>query len=182
MKKAIIGIVAIALVLLTVTSCKKTTTVNGGSWTFQDSTNAVVKYTVTSGIADVTLDPNAYGVYSIAQLAIAANNGSNYGSIVLTFFSLPTASGTYTITPNQFPDSGSHEIAINMILAHGSNYAQKNYNPSPTSVATAVANVTVMSNGYVKVAIPALEMINYYNTNDSGALITSGVWQTQAPQ
>ena len=69
-----------------------------------------------------------------------------------------------------------------MILATGSNYAQKNYNPSATSAATATANVTVMSNGYVKIAIPALEMINYYNTNDSGLLSTTGVWQTQAPE
>jgi len=182
MKKAIIGIVAVAFILLTVTSCKKTTAVNGGSWTFKDSTNAAINYSVTSGIADVTLNPAAYGVYSIAQLTTAANNGNNYGSIVFTFFSLPTTSGTYTITPNMFPDSGSHEIAINMILAQGSNYAQKNYVPTPTSAATATANVTVMSNGYVKIAIPALEMMNYQNTNDSGSLVTSGVWQTQAPE
>jgi hypothetical protein len=181
MKKSLTVIIAVVLILLMGTSCKKTTTVNGGSWTFKDSTNATVNYTVTSGIANVSLNPAAYGLYSIAQLVTAAQTGSSYGSIVFTFYSYPTASGQYTITPNQYPDSGSHEIAINMILATGSNYAQKNFNPSASSAAGATANVTVMGNGYVKIAIPSLEMVNYYNPTDSG-LLTTNVMQTQAPE
>jgi hypothetical protein len=181
MKKIVTGIAAVTLIMLAVTSCKKTTSVNGGSWTFKDSTNAAINYTVTSGIADVSQNPAAYGLYGIATLATAAQTSSSYGSIVFTFFSYPTVSGTYTITANQYPDSGSHEIAVNMILATGSNYAQKNFNPTSFSASTATANVTVMSNGYVKIAIPALEMVNLNNANDSG-LLTTSVQQTAPPE
>lgn len=181
MKKIVTGIVAVTLIMLTVTSCKKTTAVNGGSWTFKDSTNVAINYTVTSGIASVSLQPPVQTVYSIAQLTTVAQTSSSYSSIVFTFFSYPTTSGTYLITPNQFPDSGSHQIAVNMILSTGSNYAQKNFNPTPFSASTATANVTVMSNGYVKIAIPALEMVNFSNANDSG-LLTTNVQQTAPPE
>ena len=177
MKKIVTGIVAVILIMLTVTSCKKTTAVNGGSWTFKDSTSAAVNYTVTSGIADVSQTPPLQTIYSIASLTTVAQTSNSYSSIVFTFFTYPTASGTYTITPNQFPDSGSHQIAINMILATGSNYVQKNFSPTPFSASTATANVTVMSNGYIKIAIPALEMVNLNNPNDSGQL-TTNVQQT----
>jgi hypothetical protein len=181
MKKIVTGIVAVTLIMLAVTSCKKTTAVNGGSWTFKDSTNAAINYTVTSGIADVSLNPAAYGVTSIAQLTTAAQTSSSYGSIVFTFFAYPKASGTYTITANSLPDSGSNQIALNMILASGSSYAQKNFNPTPFSAGTATANVTVMSNGYVKIAIPSLEMVNFSNASDSG-LLTTSVQQTAPPE
>ena len=181
MKKIVTGIVAVTLIMLTVTSCKKTTAVNGGSWTFKDSTNAAIGYVVTSGIADVSQTPPLPTVYNIASLTTVAQTSNTYSSIVFTFFTYPTASGTYTITPNQFPDSGSHQIAVNMILASGSSYAQKNFNPTAFSASTATANVTVMSNGYVKIAIPALEMVNLSNPSDSG-LLTTSVQQTAPPE
>ena len=181
MKKALIGIVALALITLSITSCKKATAVNGGSWAFKGQT-----YTVTSGIADITQNPTTFmrtglpdTTYPIdLSLATACSASNSYGSVVFTFYTWPNVSGTYTITPNQFPDSGSHEIAINMILAKGDSFAQNNYNPSAYGAGLATANVTVMSNGYIKIVIPSLEMVNYNNASDSG-LLTTSVMQTQ---
>jgi hypothetical protein len=176
MKKILIGIVAVTLIMLAITSCKKPASVNGGSWTFKSQ-----NYPVTSGIADISQQPPVGSVYNIATLATASQGSNSYGSIVFTFFSYPTASGTYTITSNQYPDSGSHEIAVNMILSTGSSYAQNNYNPTASSAASVVANVTVGSNGWITIALPALEMVNAANPSDSAAL-TANVKQTAAAE
>jgi len=129
MKKALIGIVALALITLSITSCKKTTAVNGGTWTFKDSTNASINYTVTSGIASMyQTSPVAstFGyAYQISSLATVCKTNTSYGDIVFNFYNYPTVSGTYPISPNVYIDSGSTAVAINMILATGSNMLKR---------------------------------------------------------
>jgi len=176
MKKIVTGIVAMAFIMLTVTSCKKSTSVNGGSWAFKSQT-----YNVTSGIADVSQVPPVQTVYNIASLTTVCQTSNSYGDIVFTFFSYPTASGSYTITPNQYPDSGSHEIAVQMILQTGSgtSLVENTYNPSSSSASGVTANVTVAGNGWVTITLPALEMINADPTKSDSALLTATVKQTQ---
>ena len=179
MKKALIGTVALALIMLSVTSCKKATTVNGGTWSFKGQ-----NYTVTSGIASLNqvspVTTAAFGnPYTISSLTTVCQTSSSYGDIVFNFWQYPTVSGSYPITSNTFVDSGSNAIAINMILSTGSNYAGKTYLPTPYSAATAMANVTVGSNGWITISIPSLEMVRDTVPSDSAAL-TVNVKQTQA--
>jgi len=177
MKKTLTGIVAFALIMLTITSCKKTTAVNGGSWSFKSTT-----YNVTSAIADVSQVPPVSSVYNIASLSAACQNGTSYGNIVFTFFQYPTASGQYTITSNQYPDSGSHQIAVQMILQTGSgtSLVENTYNPSPSSASGVTANVTVGSNGWATITLPALQMLNADTTKRSdSAALTATIKQTQ---
>jgi len=176
MKKALIGIVALALITLSITSCKKATAVNGGTWSFKGQT-----YTVTSGIASLNqVSPvvtAAYGnPYTISSLATVCQASNSYGDIVFNFWQYPTVSGSYPITSNTFVDSGSNAIAINMILSTG-----KTYLPTPYSAATAMANVTVGSNGWITISIPSLEMVRDTVASDSSAL-TVNVKQTQAAE
>jgi hypothetical protein len=179
MKKALIGIVALALITLSITSCKKATAVNGGTWSFKGQT-------VTSGIASLNqVSPvvtAAYGnPYTISSLATVCQASNSYGDIVFNFWQYPTVSGSYPITSNTFVDSGSNAIAINMILSTGSNYVGKTYLPTPYSAATAMANVTVGSNGWITISIPSLEMVRDTVASDSSAL-TVNVKQTQAAE
>ena len=70
-----------------------------------------------------------------------------------------------------------------MILAQGDSFAQNNYNPTAYSSATATANVTVGSNGWITINLPSLEMINADTTKRSdSALLTATVKQTQAAE
>lgn len=180
MKKALIGIVALALITLSITSCKKAATVNGGTWSFKGQT-----YTVTSGIASMNqnspVNTALNNPYTISSLAAVCQANNSYGDIVFNFWQYPTVSGSYPITSNVFVDSGSNAIAVSMILSTGSNYVGKNYFPTPYSAATAMANVTVGSNGWITISIPSLEMVRDTVASDSAALIVN-VKQTQAAE
>ena len=183
MKKILSGLVAFTIIMLTASSCKKAATVDGGSWTFNGQT-----YKVTSGIADVTQNPTTFQrtglpdtTYPInLSLATVCSTNSAYGDIVFTFYTYPKVSGAYAITPNALPDSGSQEVAVNMILSTGSNYNGKIYNPTPYSASVSTANVTVGSNGWITISIPSLEMARDTVPSDS-AVLTASVKQTQAP-
>jgi hypothetical protein len=177
MKRIITGIATILFIMIAASSCKKAANVDGGTWSFKSQT-----YKVTSGIADVSQMPGVSYVDTISSLVTVCKTSNSYGDIVFTFYNYPTASGAYTITRNQYPDSGSHEIAVQMILQTGSgtSLVENTYNPTAYSASSASANVTVASNGWININIQSLMMLNAdtSKTSDSSALVTN-VKQTQ---
>jgi hypothetical protein len=182
MKNIVIGTVAFMVIMLTATSCKKANSVNGGTWTFKSQT-----YTVNSGIADITQNPTTFQrvglsdtTYPINLTLVTVSKTYGYADIVFTFYTYPQVSGTYTLTPNAVPDSGSMQMAVQMITqtGSGSSLVENTYNPSPYSNVS--ANVTVQGNGWIKISLPAVEMVNA-NTPSDSSILTATVNQTQAP-
>jgi hypothetical protein len=186
MKKITIAIVFLSILI--VSACKKNTSVSGGSWTFKSRS-----YTVTSGIASSyytplmivdTLSIDTAGVavtdtfYNIfPTLTTVCNTDTTYSHMIFTFYSLPTASGSYTFTPYPLPDSGSHKIGVNMRIANNTTFSGSTYTPSLATAKTVTANVTV-TNGMLKLAFQGLQMVNVQNPSDSAAL-SATVNQTQ---
>lgn len=176
MKKIISGIVAMMIIMLTITSCKKAATVNGGSWSFKSQ-----NYTVTSGIADISqgspVNTPSGNPYLVSSLATVCQTSNSYGDIVFSFYNTPIVAGSYPITANQYIDSGSTAMGVQMILQTGSgtSLVEKTYYPSPFNSVTAAVTV---SSGLVKINLPALQMINANDPTDS-AILTATVNQTQ---
>jgi len=170
MKKILIGFLALSM--LTIVSCKKTTTVNGGTFTFKGTS-----YNVTSAIGNTTTDNSL----------VCVNSGSNtYNQVIFTFVSsivggaqvlpYPTA-GTYTVVSGT-PDSTGTQVNVSLVLTTGATYNAKTYAVDPS--ANVSATVTV-SNGELKITLPAVNMINVHDTTgaDHGNL-NANVMQTSA--
>ena len=156
MKK--ISIITLTLcMILTMVSCKKTTTVSGGSWSFKSNT-----YKVTSGITN-TAD-NAFVVVS--------KDGNKYDQLLFTFTTLPSADGSYTIVSGA-PDSTGTQVQLSLTLATAPSYASTMYVPNAAGNAT----VTV-SGGIMKVQLPTLDVVNAADATDHSDL-TGTVNQTE---
>lgn len=156
MKKISIITLTLCMVLAMV-SCKKTTTVSGGSWSFKSAT-----YNVTSGITN-TAD-NAFVVIS--------KDGNKYDQLLFTFTTLPSADGSYAIVPGA-PDSTGTQVQLSLTLATAPTYAATTYLPNAAGNAT----VTV-SGGIMKVTLPTLNMVNALDSTDHSDL-TGTVNQTE---
>ncbi len=186
MKK--ISIIIFALTLLAIASCKKDKAVDGGSWSFKGKT-----YNVTSGITSgvytateiedsfITQDMNGqdstvYETYEnvFKTLTLASNSSNNYSHLIFTFWDLPTASGQYTFTANQLPDSASTQIGVDMRVTTGSTYDGNSYVPSSSTV---TANVSV-NNGLITVSFQDLDMVNVNDPTDHST-ISGTVKQTE---
>lgn len=186
MKKT--SIIIIVLSLLAVTACKKDKKVDGGSWSFKGTT-----YTVTSGIASgvytateiedsfITQDMNGqdstvYETYEnvFKTLTLVSSGDNRYSHLIFTFWDLPTASGQYTFTTNQLPDSASTQIGVDMRVTTGATYDGNSYIPSSNTV---TANVTV-NNGLISVSFQDLDMVNINDPNDHST-ISGTVKQTE---
>ena len=148
MKKILIVIVALST--LTIVSCKKTAPVNAGSWSFKSAT-----YTVSSAIANSNIDNSL--------VAISTSNGG-YGQLQFFFYSLPTATGTFTVV-NGAPDTTGTQISLAMTLTKGSTYTGPTYVPNAAGTAT----VTV-TNGMMKISMPAIDVINTADSTDHSPL------------
>lgn len=165
MKKIIIAFLALGI--LTAYSCKKSTTADGGSWTFKSNT-----YKVTSATTNTFVD-YGYGVRARILTAISSDNGQ-YNQVQFAFKRLPTQDASYNVIPDTYPDTVVN-VAVSLKLTKGSGYDQTMYTPDP-SVST-VATVTVQ-NGKIKVSIPATDMVNVSDSTDHGSL-SGDIIQTQ---
>ncbi|MBS1618277.1 MAG: hypothetical protein JST76_07145, partial [Bacteroidetes bacterium] len=178
----------IIISLLAVAACKKDKAVDGGSWSFKGTT-----YNVTSGIASgvytateiddsfVTQDMNGhdsmvYETYDnvFKTLTLVSSGTNTYSHLIFTFWDLPTASGQYTFTTNQLPDSASTQIGVDMRITTGATYDGNSYVPNSNTV---TANVSV-NNGLITVSFQDLDMVNVNDPTDHST-ISGTVKQTQ---
>jgi hypothetical protein len=153
MKKAIFGILALALMFAT-SSCKKN--VSAGTWTFK-----AVTYT---GVTCV----GGGGQYTASTFN--NNNSSTYGELELVFYSAPVAAGSYTVT----------NITIGVFAGQVGIYVNTNGSSvSYESTGSGAKKVNVSYTGQDLTASGMnIEVVNASDPTDSAA-VTFNITQTE---
>lgn len=156
MRNTVLGIIAMSLLMIT--ACKKTSSTNlGGTWTFQ-----TVNYTATSfatgyGLITVTNQPTAYS--------------TEYTTLTVNFYGgLPTqnsffTSGTFNVVKENKLDS-TDQVSLDLNIAGASGNTLYR---STGSGANQTVNVSV-SNGKLTITGSGVELANVLNAADSAAL------------
>lgn len=152
MKKTIFAIIAIGL--LTITSCTKSSSTNGNSWTFR---------TVTYNTTSCTGFTNTLSASNVTN-----TNTTTFGTLTCTFFgtTLPANGGTYTVVSGT-PINGT-QVAITGTTAGSTNsYKSTGGNGNNQTVTINVSGGKVSVNG------SGVELVNVSAPSDSSALSVS---------
>jgi hypothetical protein len=142
------SIFAIAIfILISLSSCHKGGTLNGGSWVFKSQT------------FHATFCGYVYGA-----VTGFTGTGDPSGSLAFYFHDTVPKPGTYLITNSGVPPDPGY---VYIQLTDTSNVY--NYVASSSAASTSVT-VTVAQNGFVKIILPPVQLTN--KTNISGPLYT----------